>query len=107
MGPAYRMTPEKEAYYAAVSRAYWEMSSDGPKLAGHLPGFGCSAPGGGGLPLLGGVEINRNIFAKKREHRPANSLKLGPLPCYLVPPRGPFTPEADLDPLDDKWRGKP
>jgi hypothetical protein len=106
-GPrTFRMPTEKEAYYAAVAQVYWQQSH-GPPMAGHPPGFACAAPHVPILSLLGGVEVNKNIFAKKKEEpRPPKSLKLGPIPCYLVPPQGLFTEESGLDPLDDQWRPK-
>ena len=104
-GPqTYRMASEKEAYYAAVAQTYWALSSNGPRGAGHLPGIGCAV---GGVPFLGGVETNKNLFEKKKEIRPPKSLKLGPLPCYLVPPQGMLTEESGLDPLDPQWLPKP
>ena len=73
--------------------------------AGHPPGPVCMLPA---IPLLGGIEINRNKLAKKKqEPRPPHSLKLGPLPCCLVPLQGLFTKESGLDPLDAQWRSKP
>jgi hypothetical protein len=104
MAPAYRMSTEKEAYYAAVAQVYWLQSSHGPPMAGHLPGIGCIPPP---IPFLGGIEINKNKLEKKKEIRPPNTLKLGPLPCFLFPPQGLFTEESGLDPLDPQWRSKP
>ena len=103
-GPqTYRMPTEKEEYYAAVAQAYWAMSSHGPPMAGHLPGIGCAVPP---IPFLGGVEVNKNVFAKKNKIKPPHSLKLGPLPCFLVPPQGVLTEESGLDPLDPQWLPK-
>lgn len=64
----------KQAYYDAVKAAR--------QGEGHGPGIGCHIRFGGGKPAT--VEV------------PAHGLKLGPLPCYLVPPAGMLTPEADI-----------
>ena len=106
-GPqTYRMATEKEAYYAAVAQAYWEQSSHGPPMAGHMPGIGCGIPLAS-IPLLGGADINKNHLAKKKQETgPPNSLKLGPLPCYLMPPQGLFSEESGLNPLDPQWLPK-
>jgi hypothetical protein len=65
---------EKRAYYDAVMAAR--------QSEGHGPGIGCHIRFGGGKPAA--VET------------PAHGLKLGPLPCYLVPPAGMLTPEVDI-----------
>lgn len=65
---------EKRAYYDAVMAAR--------KSEGHGPGIGCHIRFGGGKPAS--VEV------------PAHGLKLGPLPCFVVPPAGMLTPEADI-----------
>jgi hypothetical protein len=70
--------PAKAAYYQAVI--------DAKHSPGHTPGFGCAAKFGGGKPM-------------PVEH-PPHSLKLGPLPCYVVPPQGSLTPEADVPPIE-------
>ncbi len=35
-----------------------------------------------------------------KDSKPAHSLKFGPLPCYLVPPKGFLTGESGSGPLD-------
>lgn len=65
---------EKRAYYDAVMAAR--------KSEGHGPGIGCHIRFGGGKRAS--VEV------------PAHGLKLGPLPCFVVPPAGMLTPEADI-----------
>jgi hypothetical protein len=65
---------EKRAYYDAVMAAR--------KSEGHGPGIGCHIRFGGGKRPS--VEV------------PAHGLKLGPLPCFVVPPAGMLTPEADI-----------
>lgn len=67
---------EKQAYYAAVKAAR--------ESEGHGPGIGCHIRFGGGKPAQ--VET------------PPHGLKLGPLPCFIVPPAGMLTPEADIPP---------
>jgi hypothetical protein len=71
MPQAYRMDPGKEAYYAAVADAYWQQSH-GPPMAGKHPEVHCSAG------------------------KPPNSLKIGPLPCYVTPPQGFLTEESGI-----------
>lgn len=70
----------KRAYYDAVASAY-NQQSHGPPMAGRNPGFACGG-------------------------RPAHSLKLGPLPCFITPPQGFLTEESGIDPLDPQWRSK-
>lgn len=65
---------EKQAYYDAVKAAR--------QSEGHGPGIGCHIKFGGGKPAS--VEV------------PAHGVKLGPLPCFLVPPAGMLSPEADI-----------
>jgi hypothetical protein len=65
---------EKRAYYDAVVAAR--------QSEGHGPGIGCHIRFGGGKPAS--VET------------PPHGLKLGPLPCFIVPPAGMLTPEADI-----------
>jgi hypothetical protein len=71
MAPAYRMDADKEAYYGAVAAAY-DQQSHGPPMAGRHPELHCSAA------------------------KPANSLKIGPLPCYVTPPQGFLTEESGI-----------
>jgi hypothetical protein len=72
--------PEKRAYYDAVVKAYQDPA--------HLPGVVCAVPFG--IPK-GWKPSHRN---------PPHSLKLGPLPCYVIPPKGFLTEEADIPPAD-------
>jgi hypothetical protein len=65
---------EKQVYYDAVKSAR--------QSEGHGPGIGCHIRFGGGKPAS--VEA------------PAHGLKLGPLPCFVVPPAGMLSPEADI-----------
>ena len=71
MAPTFRMSPEKQAYYDAVAQAY-DQQYHGPPMAGRHPEVHCS-----------GV-------------KPANSLKIGPLPCYVTPPQGFLTEESGI-----------
>jgi hypothetical protein len=71
-GPqTYRMGADKQAYYAAVAEAY-DQQNHGPPMAGRHPEVHCS-----------GI-------------KPANSLKIGPLPCYVTPPQGFLTEESAI-----------
>jgi hypothetical protein len=78
------ITPEKRAYYDAVAKAYQD-----PTGTTHLPGVGCALPFG--IPK----------GWKPSGRKPPHSLKLGPLPCYIVPPKGFLTEEADIPPADE------
>jgi hypothetical protein len=74
-GPRIDAIPaEKRAYYDAVAEAY--------KGPGHGPKIECPVS----IPLLGGVEINKNIFAKKKGS------------CHVVPPQGVLTEELGITP---------
>jgi hypothetical protein len=59
-------------------------------MKGHTPSIGCHVKLGPG----GGVV------------RPAHGLKLGPLPCYVVPPAGSLSPDVDVVNPDSVVRGK-
>ncbi len=76
--------PEKRAYYDAVVKAYKD-----PTATAHPPGLGCALPFG--IPK----------GWKPSGRKPPHSLKLGPLPCYVVPPKGFLTEEADVPPADE------
>lgn len=95
--------PEKRAYYDAVVKAYEKMHAPAPlstphfgdnfgldeRWAGppgaHAPGFGCKIAIG---PIPRG--------AKSYHDKPPHSLKLGRLPCFITPPSGFATEEADV-----------
>jgi hypothetical protein len=90
--------PNKAAYYDAVVAAR--------NSPGHAPGFGCGMPinwGEGGNKLS--RELKKKRLAKEPPHEPPHSLKFGPLPCYLTPPQGFLTPEADVPPMDTFQNG--
>jgi hypothetical protein len=89
------LEPAKRAYYDAVAAAKKPDGQPVPQRAigslgmfdtdprgrtGHGPGIGCHIPFGPG---------------KKRE-LPSHWLTLGP--CYIAPPQGPLTVEADITP---------
>jgi len=93
--------PERRAYYDAIAKEKAPVPTlaalgRGPNAArsaelgyppvvfnsGHGPGVGCKLAFGGGK--------------KASWKRPAHGLKLGPLPCYVMPPSGPLTVEADI-----------
>jgi hypothetical protein len=79
-GPqTYRMSSDKEAYYAAVADAYAQQSH-GPPMAGHTPGVGCSVK-------FSGLKIVKS-------KPPPNSLSLWP--CFLAPPQGFLTEESRI-----------
>ena len=87
------MAPEKAAHYEAVLAA--------KHSAGHPPGFGCVKKitlGEGGTKLT--KKLKKQRLAEQPD-RPPNSLKLGPLPCFITPPQGFLTPEADVPPIED------
>ena len=67
----FRMGADKELYYDAVAAAYAQQNH-GPPMAGRHPEVHCSAA------------------------KPANSLKIGPLPCYVTPPQGFLTEESGI-----------
>lgn len=81
-----RVPEEKRVYYAKVQKAYQDIRNyvglSGVPIPGHGPGIGCRLPFG----------IPKGWKPTRHPH----SLKLGPLPCYLVPPTGLLTPEADI-----------
>ena len=68
------VSAEKQAYYDAVKAAR--------QSEGHGPHIGCTIQFGGGKPAS--------------VKTPAHSLKLGPLPCFIQPPAGMLSPEADV-----------
>ncbi len=96
----------KRAYYDAVVAAYAKMHAPMPmseaNLAdshgvqerwhapegSHIPGFGCGAPFG--KPRGWKTYANRKT--------PPHALKLGALPCFITPPSGFGTEEADVPP---------
>lgn len=99
------IAPEVRSYYDAVAKS---KEPDGPPtpqkargrlgmfeeapvgMKGHGAGLGCRITFGPG----GGVQ------------RPAHGLKLGPLPCYVVPPAGSLTPDVDVVNPDSVVRHK-
>lgn len=87
--------PRKRAYYDAVAAAKKPDRQPVPQVAtgslgmfdtdprgvsGHPPGIGCRIPFGPG----------------KKPELPSHWLSLGP--CYIAPPQGPLTVEADITP---------
>jgi hypothetical protein len=90
--------PNKAAFYEAVLAARHSP--------GHGPGFGCGmeiATGEGGSKMS--KLLKKKRLAKEAPHEPPHSLKFGPLPCYLTPPQGFLTPEADVPPQDTFTNG--
>lgn len=73
------------ANIAPEKRAWFDASVVAHNSPGHLPGIGCGV-GFDGLKL---------IIPKKG---PPHSLKLGPLPCFIVPPSGILDDDVDVPP---------
>ncbi len=69
---------------APEKRAWFDASVASHNEPGHLPAFGC-AMGFDGLKLI-------------KPRAPPHSVKLGPLPCFIVPPKGPFDDDVDVPP---------
>lgn len=98
--------PEIRAYYDQVAAAkepqgplpplkargrlgLFEAMPTGMK--GHGPGLGCHLALGQG---------------QARATRPPHGLKLGPLPCFIVPPAGSLSPDVDVQNPDEVVRDK-
>jgi len=64
-------------------RAWFEAALASRHSPGRLPAFGCGV-------LIDGVHL-------KIPKTPPHSLKLGPLPCYVLPPKGPLDDEVDAE----------
>jgi hypothetical protein len=64
---------------------HYEQVVAGKNSEGHGPGLGCAIPFGKGVKPKG----------------PPHSLRLGP--CFIRPPLGPLTPEADVQPLNTPY----
>ena len=94
----------KRAYYDQVQAAYAKMHEPAPMnlaasttdskglepqwraaAGAHMPGLGCAIKFG----------IPRGY--KSYHDGPPHSLKLGPLPCFVAPPSGLATEEADVE----------
>ena len=75
------LPPERRRYYDAVVKAKGDMRKMAV-VGEHGPGVACKV-------AFGGPE---GFVAWKHPH----GLKLGPLPCYVVPPMGPLSVEADI-----------
>jgi hypothetical protein len=100
------LAPEIRTYYDAVAKSKEPEGPPTPQRApgrlgmfdginvgmkGHGPGVGCHVTLGPG----GSVQ------------RPAHGLKLGPLPCYVVPPAGSLSPDVDVVNPDSVVRHAP
>lgn len=77
------MDPDKRAYFDAVAAAY-DQQNHGGNMAGRYASVGCSV-------LFSGLKL---VKAKP----PPHGLKLGGLPCYIIPPQGMFTEESGVEP---------
>lgn len=82
---------DKAAYYDRVLEARQGIINDPNR--GNTPLLYCGIRFGGGKP--------------PKVQGPLHSLKLGPLPCFLVPPEGPLDPEVFVEPIPSKNPGKP
>lgn len=71
--------PGKRAWFDAAHAAY---APNGDPMDGSTPVFGCAVRFGG----------------PHRKFKPAHSLKVPGLPCYLIPPRGKLTEESAVAP---------
>jgi hypothetical protein len=76
-----------DALIDPVKAAHYQSVLDAKHSDGHPPGLGCVGHFGNGKGV--------------KWEKPPHSVKLGPLPCYLTPPQGFLTPEADVPALND------
>ncbi len=81
-----RLPEAKRVYYAKVQKAYQDIRDVARYGTGALPGHGPSV----------GCRLPFGIPKGWKSTRPPHSLKLGPLPCFIMPPQGILTPEVDL-----------
>jgi hypothetical protein len=91
-----RVIPEGAipAAIAPEKRAWFEAALAARNSPGHPPGFVCGV-------LIDGIRL---VKAKT----PPNAVKLGPLPCFVMPPKGPLSEEADVQtPSRQTVNGKP
>ena len=92
---ALSLEPRIRAYYDAVAKA---KAPDRPPTPARAPGalgmFELDDRGTGGHPPLVGCSIPFGVGEKPK--LPAHWLKLGP--CFIAPPKGPLTVEADITP---------
>jgi len=86
------LPPERRAYYDAVVKAKGDMRK-AAVVNEHGPAIGCKL-------AFGGPKGTNGV------KKPAHGVKLGPLPCYIVPPVGPLTVEADIQNPDRVIRDK-
>ncbi len=99
-----KIAPEKRAYFDAVNEAYEKARAPAPVVSYVVGPYGGIAkvwtlppgvkPIGFGCKIaLGGVPRGYKSYHDK----PPHSLKLGKLPCFITPPSGAFTEEADVE----------
>ena len=84
------LPPERRAYYDAVVKAKGDMRK-AAVVNEHGPAIGCKLAFGGPKGS-GGWK------------KPPHGLKLGPLPCFIMPPVGPLTVEAGIQNPDNVIR---
>jgi hypothetical protein len=68
------------------------FAAPGANMKGHGPGIGCH------------IDIGPKGL---KVQRPAHGLKLGPLPCFIVPPAGSLSPDVDVQNPDEVVPNKP
>lgn len=87
--------PEKRAYYDAVAEAYRDPGQMVPLTARGAGGiFGAERSVHLGHGPLVGCSVKFGPNADKAPKGPANALRAGP--CFIQPPNGSLTPEADI-----------
>ncbi|HET9161538.1 MAG TPA: hypothetical protein VFN88_13085 [Caulobacteraceae bacterium] len=86
-----RIDSDKAGYYDRVLEARRAIIDDPNR--GNSPMLGCAILFGGGQPA----------HLKK----PPHSLKIGPLPCFVIPPEGQLDPEVFVEPPPPKHPLKP
>jgi hypothetical protein len=107
------LPPERRAYYDQVARAKSHDVEPAPMQPWKTP----EPSAGRGTSLAALVDKNEKVrfdlvACKFKLGRgggvvhPAHTLKLGPLPCYVAPPRGPLTVEVGIRNPDTVVKGK-
>ena len=87
--------PDKRAYYDAVAEAYRDPGQMVPLTARGAGGvFGAERSVHLGHGPLVGCSVKFGPNARKAPKGPANALRAGP--CFIQPPNGSLSPEADI-----------
>ena len=103
------LPPERRAFYDAVAKAKQPFHAE-PMRPGEHPVPNPQAGTNSSLAALQGANANSiPLFGCKYAFgagggvvKPPHGLKLGPLPCFINPPQGPFTVEANIRNPDAK-----